>query len=202
MMSRFLSLSAMLGLLSLPSGAHAFNAVPPTPCTGLIGCGAGSANVALEAIPDLATLMIYIAGGAGVLFVAWAGLQMVLALGNESKLGEQKWAVGYVIGGLTLAILSQVIVSLVGTEPNLGVISSGNDAPLDIIAAGVNIILTVFNTVFAGAIIIGGIRMVYAQGKSDEFNTGRKIIFWSIVGAVITNLANAIVQAVATVFGV
>lgn len=192
----------MLGLLFLPAGAYALGAVPGTPCTGLIGCGGGSANIALEAIPDLATFLVFIAGGAGVLFVAWAGLQMVLALGNESKLGEQKWAIAYVIGGLTLATLSQVIVTLVGTEPTLVEIGTGNDAPLQVIAAGVHIILTVFNTIFAAAIILGGIRMVYAQGKSDEFNIGRKIIFWSIVGAVITNLANAIIQAFANYFGV
>lgn len=205
MINRLLSLPALLTLLTLltlPEGAHALSAVPSTPCSGLIGCGGGSNNIILSAIPDLATLMIYIAGGAGVFFVAWAGLQMVLALGNDGKIGEQKWAVVYVIGGLGLAALSQLMVTLVGTEPGLQNIGTGEGAPLDVIAVGVDIVLTVFNTIFVGAIIMGGIRMVYAQGKSDEFNTGRQIIFWSIVGAVITNLANAIIQAFGNILGV
>lgn len=192
----------LLGLLLTPVRALALNAVPAAPCPGLIGCGGGSSNVPLAAIDDLAMLMILIAGGGGVLFIAWAGLQMVLSLGNDGKLGEQKTAVAYVLGGILLASMSQLLVSTIGTDSNLNAISTGNDAPLDVIAGGVNIILTVFNTFFVAAIIIGGIRMVYAQGKSDEYNTGRKIIFWSIVGAIITNLANAIVQAFAGLLGV
>lgn len=202
MRAQLLSLLAMIGALFVPGRVFALSAVPSTPCTGLIGCGGGSSNIALAAIPDLAIIMISIAGGAGVLFVAWAGLQMVLALGNEGKITEQKWAVVYVLCGLALASLSQLIVSLVGTEPRLDDIDAGPTAPLQVIAAGVDIILTVFNTVFAAAIIVGGIRMVYAQGKSDEFNIGRKIIFWSIIGAVITNLANALVQVIAAMLGV
>lgn len=181
--------------------AHALSAVPDTPCSGLIGCGGGSQNVILANIPQLATLMITIASGSAVLFIAWAGFQMVLALGNEGKIGDQKNAILYALGGLGIVILSQTIVTLVGTDPSIGAIDSSN-LPIAAVSAGVDIILTLFNGVFAIAIILGGIRMVYAQGKSDEFNAGRKIIVWSIIGAIVTNISNALVQALAVMFGV
>lgn len=192
-------LTAIVSFLT-PS-AYALNVLPDTPCTGLIGCGGASSNVILENIPQLASLMITIVSGCAVLFIAWAGLQMVFAVGDDGKIGEQKWAILYVLGGLGVAIFSQTIVTLVGTEPNLNTITASN-LPVGAIAAGVRIILTIFNAIFAVVIIVGGIKMVYAQGKSDEFNSGRHIVFWSVIGAIITNLANALVQALAGLFGV
>jgi hypothetical protein len=191
-------LSALFGTLA---PATVLAAVPNAPCNGLIGCGGGPANVLLDALPEVGSLMIMIASGSAVFFIAFAGLQMVLALGNDGQIGTQKWAIMYVLLGLGIAILSQLAVSLAGTEPRLDAITS-NNLPLDLIAAGVGIILTIFNAAFAVAIVIGGIRMVYAQGKSDEFNAGRKIVIWSAVGAVVANLANALVQALAAIFGV
>lgn len=199
MMYLLASWTAFLGAF-IPH-AQALNTLPNTPCNGLIGCGGGAQNVILANIPQLATLMITIASGCAVVFIAWAGFQMVTALGNESKISEQKNAILYVLGGLGIIILSQTAVTLVGTDPNIGSINASN-LPVAGMAAAVRILLTLFNGAFAIAIIIGGIRMVYAQGKSDEFNAGRKIIFWSIVGAIITNLSNALVQALATLFGV
>lgn len=194
-------LSAVFSAFATQVAYAQLNVLPSTPCPGIVGCGGGSQNVILENIPQLATLMITLGSGAAVLFIAWAGFKMVLALGDDGQIAEQKSAILYVLGGLGIAILSQTIVTLVGTEPNLNDITPGN-LPVDALAAGVRIILTLFNGVFAVAIIIGGIRMVYAQGKSDEFNTGRRIIVWSIFGAVVTNLANALVQALAAIFGV
>lgn len=182
---------------------HAFAAgpLPDTPCAGLIGCGGGPQNVIIANLPQLGGLMITIASGCAVVFIAWAGFQMVVAAGNDGKISEQKTAILYVLGGLGVAILSQTVVTLVGTDPDLGSISAGN-FPVSAMSAVVNIILTLFNGAFAIVIIIGGIRMVYSQGKSDEFNTGRKMIFWSIAGAIVTNVSNALVQALARMFGV
>lgn len=176
-------------------------AVPNTPCTGLIGCGQGAANVLLDNLPSVGTLMITIAAGSAVLFIAFAGLQMVLALGNDGKVSEQKTAILYVLIGLAIAIVSQVAVSSVSTDPGLDQITSTN-LPLDILREALGLILLVFNACFTFAILVGGMKMVYAQGKSDDFNAGRRIITWSIVGAVVINVAYAAVQALATIFGV
>jgi hypothetical protein len=183
--------------LFMPFAAHAI--VPPTPCTGLIGCGGGPANLVAAAVPKVAVFMIALAAGLGVLFIALAGLQMVIALGNDSKLTEQKHAAAYVLGGLAIVIMAQLLVSVAGTQ----IYGQGAAAmlPQMLIGSAISIVLTMFNAVFTIAIIIGGMRMVYAQGKADEYNTARKIIFWSIIGAIVVNLSNALVQALARIFG-
>lgn len=180
---------------------EALAAVPDTPCGDLPGCGAGASNVIQNNAPKVAGLGVAIAAGCSVLFIAWAGLKMVLARGEESQIGEQKQAIFYALVGLAVAFLAQGIVSIIGTQ-DYGQMQGPGNLPANIIASGVNIILTVFNVLFVLVVIYAGIRMVYAQGKSDEFNTGRKMITWSIIGAIVTNLANALVQAFVAIFGV
>ncbi len=184
---------------SLVELSHA--AVPDTPCGDLPGCGAGPSNIILNNAPKVAGLGIAIAAGGAVLFIAWAGFQMVLAAGDEGKIGEQKKAILHALIGLGIAILAQGIVSIVGTQ-NYGQEQGPSGLPANIIASAIGIILTVFNVVFIVVVIYAGMRMVYAQGKSDEFSNGRKMITWCIVGAIVTNLANALVQAFVAIFGV
>lgn len=185
-----------------------YAAVPPTVCGPLIGCPEGASpsavsasNIVLNNIPDLVSLMIVIAAGSAVLFIVWAGFQMVIAIGNDSKVSEARWSIMYVLLGLIVVILAQSAVGFVGTQ-SYGVGSTGPELPVTLLRTAVSILLAIFNAAFIVAIIIGGIRMVYAQGKSDEFDTGRKMIYWSVIGAVAANLANAAVQAIAGTFGV
>ncbi len=179
--------------------AHA--AFPDTPCPGLIGCGGRSANIVITNLPALGSLMVMIAAALSVVFIVLAGLRMVTALGDEGEVGAQKKAVLHVMIGLLIVILSQSIVGFAGTQKY-----GQGDNPLNLFLNGsahaVSIMLTIFNAAMIIAVIIGGARMVYAQGKSDEFNKGKTIITWCIGGAIIANLANALVQSLAYIFGV
>ncbi len=192
------SLAALTTLIAQTAYAAA---VPNSPCTGLIGCGAGGANIVLMNLPALGSLMVMIAAALSVVFIVLAGLRMVTAMGDEGQIGEQKKAVLHVLIGLVIVILSQSIVGFAGTQ-NYG----QGDNPLDLFLNGsahaVSIMLTIFNAVMIVAVIVGGARMVYAQGKSDEYNKGKTIITWCIGGAVVANLANALVQSLAYIFGV
>jgi hypothetical protein len=176
-------------------------AVPDTPCTGLIGCGAAGSNVILNNMPSVATLMMIVAGSTAVFFIVLAGFRMILALGDEGQIADQKKAVLNVLLGLVVVILSQAIIGFVGTQ-NYGQGGNPLDLFLNVVGFGISILLTVFNAAAVIAIIYAGIRMVYAQGKADEFAKGKTIITWTIGGAVIANLANALVQALAAIFGV
>lgn len=180
-------------------------AVPDTPCTGLVGCNGGGAvpgsNVIVDNLPQVANFLIYIAAAFSVLFIVYAGFRMVIALGDESKITEQKNAVIYVLLGLMVVVLSQLVVSFVGTQ-DYGQTGDPNDFFINFVRFGVNILLTVFNAAMVIAVIIGGGYMVHAQGKSDQFGKGKTIVTWSIIGALIANLANALVQALITLLGV
>ncbi len=162
------------------------------------GCGQGPANIFMSTLPNLAFMMLEVATGLSVLFIVWAGLQMVLNLGDEGKVGTQKTAIFYSLAGLFTAIGSQLLVSFVATQ-DWGQNTGGN-LVINLIAAAVSTLLTVFNGLFIIAIIYYGMRMLMASGDSGAFNSARTGITWAIVGAVIVNLANALVQGVTTFF--
>lgn len=194
---------AALNLLFVPSVMMA--AVPPTPCTGLIGCAGGGAvagsNVIVDNLSQVANFMILVAAALSVVFVVYAGFRMVFALGDDSQISEQKNAVFYVMMGLLFVILSQLIVSFVGTQ-EYGQSGDPNDFFINASKSAVSILLTLFNAVMVVAIIVGGAYMVHSQGKSDQFTKGKTIVTWSIGGALVANLANALVQALVRLFGV
>lgn len=164
------------------------------------GCGAGPANIFESTLPNLAVFMLQLAAGLAVLFIVWAGFQMVTSLGDEGKIGEQKSAIFYALAGLFTAIASQLVVSFIVTH-NWGENAGGN-LPINVMAGAVSALLLVFNGVFVLAIVYYGIRMLQAAGDSGAFNTARNGITWSIVGAIIINLANALVQGVTSFFAI
>lgn len=162
------------------------------------GCGDGPANIFTSTFPNLAVFMLQVATGLAVLFVVWAGFQLVLNAGDEGKIGNQKKNIFYVLAGLFTAIVSQLIVSFAVTQ-DWGQNAGGN-LVINVLASAVGSILTVFNGVFLLAIIYYGVRMLMAAGDSGGFNSARAGITWAIIGAIIVNLANALVQGVTSFF--
>lgn len=191
-----------MNTLSLQS-AFLASLIPYTPCSLLqYGCGAGASNLLQSAIPKAASLMLQFAGGAAVLFIIWAGLQMLLSLGDESKVTQGKWGILYALGGLTVAILSSFIISVIGTQTYITRGSPADNAPFALLSAAITILRTVLNAILLLVIVMVGIRMLYAQGKSDEFNKAKTQMTWALVGAVVVNLAAALVKIVTNFFQV
>jgi len=190
----FLRLSA-LWLFAFPMLAIA--AVPLTPCGNLPGCSSGvvvPANVVVDNLSDIANFLILVAAALAVLFIVYAGFRMVISMGDESQITEQKNAVLYVLVGLLVVILAQMIVGFVVTQ-DYGQTGNPNDFFLNATASVVSIMLTLFNAAIVVMVIVGGAYMVHSQGKSDQFTKGKTIITWCIIGAVIANLSNALIEA-------
>ena len=162
------------------------------------GCGDGPANIFLQTLPNLAFFLLQIATGLSVLFIIWAGFNMVLNLGDEGKVGQQKTAIFYSLAGLFTAIGSQLIVGFVATQ-NWGQDAGGN-LPVNLIAAAAGSLLTIFNGVFVIAIIYYGMRMLTAAGDSGAFNSARTGLTWAIIGAIVVNISNALVQGITSFF--
>lgn len=179
--------------------AHA-GILPSTPCGTLIGCGGGTSNVLLNNLPQLAFFLLSIASGLAVLFIVYAGFRMVIDMGDESKMSQHRMAIFYSLLGITIAILSQRAVSFVGTQ----YYGQGTPAtlPVSLMATVISIMTTLLNAILLFMIIIGGLRMVYAYGKTEEYERGKKVVIWSLIGAIVVNLANALVHAIALIFGV
>jgi FtsH-binding integral membrane protein len=171
--------------------AHAADAYPPIICTGIFGCGQGYNDVLFEnALPLLATVLVQIAGGGAVIAIVIAGSKMLFTDGDDGKASAARQGILYALGGLALAITASSIVSFVSTE------NIWNDASITgLFGSVIGIILALFNTAFGLVVIYAGIKMIIANGKSDEFNKSGRIIVWAVIGAIIVNLAKVIVQA-------
>lgn len=184
----------------LPAVGTAVAQEPPAlPCGNLPGCAGGAENVLAETVlPNAAAFLVRITAGAAVLFIIMAGYQFMLARGDDAKITAGRWAVLNALMGLALAIVSQVIVSGVVTEGSI--IGAQNE--IDLLSAVRNILLLALNATFLIVVVYGGILMLNARGKPDEFRKGTATVTWAIIGAAIINLANAFVQMLASFFGV
>lgn len=187
----------LLRLLAVPSAIAANpqalqQPIPGCGDAGLVGCGNAPGNPLVGGIIYIANLLIDFAAGAAVLLIIWAGFQMLISEGDESKVSTARKGVLYAVLGLMLAGTAQLIVGFVGTQDFTG---NGDTLPIQILAGAAEVLLTVFNAVFLVVVLLAGIRMVIAQGKADEFNKGRNWIFWSVIGAIIVNIAYALVTA-------
>ncbi len=205
-MLRLLSLPglALLKAIAVPT-AFAIS-VPVPPCSSLqFGCGNTTLNnmvlqVLIAGPSSIAIVLLRLCAGLAVLFIVWAGVQMVISLGDEGKITQQKWAMAYALIGLSVSILSQFVVSSAGTTP----LQNGpvSNLPFNILANVTLALRTVLNALFIMMVAIAALRMLYAQGKQDDFNTGKKMLYWGVAGMVLVNLAAALVYAVAQFFGV
>ena len=179
-------------------------AQPPLPgCAGLnlYGCGDASNVLANLVIQNIAIFFLRLVVGLSVLFVVWAGLNMTLTFGDTGKSSKARWSIIYALGGLGLALMSQMIIGFVTTE------NYGQGVTNDFIIGGlfrsaVRIILTFLNVILALVVTISGIRMIIAQGKTDEFNSARTTIIHAVMGAILINASVTLVRIVATFFGV
>ncbi len=195
------SVSSILGFRASRASAQDLWGLWSPPCSPLQpGCGEGPANIVVATLPNLAVFMLQLATGLAVFFIVWAGFQMVLNLGDEGKIGKQKTGIFYALAGLFTAIASQLLVSFLVTQ-NWGQGTTGN-LPITVLAAAVSSMLIVFNGVFVLAIVYYCIRMLTAAGESGAFGSARTGLTWSIVGAIIVNLANALVQGITSFFAI
>ncbi len=202
----YLFFSIAFGFMTLlqATAAYAFN-LPTAPCVTTVpgGCNAGAENFPMRVLTGggnggLAMMMLQVAAGLAVLFIVWAGIQMLISLGDEGKITQYKWAIAYSLIGLTVAILSQLLVSTVGTQT---LPTGSSDLPLTLLSTAVYILRTLLNAIFLIIIVVAGLHMVYAQGKSEDYEKGKKMMYWAITGAVIVNLSAALVTVVTNFFG-
>ena len=182
-----LLIGRIIALLSMPI---AF-AQTADPCLYVGGCG--GSNVLLNFLTPIAQLLIGIAGGATVLFVVLGGAQMMLSFGDEGKVTKGRMSIVYAIGGFLLVLSASMIANFVRLRA--GYIGAG-DPFLDLMAAMVDGILTLFNAVFIIMVIFAGYRMVVGRGQAEEFNKGKTMLIWVAAGAIIINVARALVNAI------
>ncbi len=166
-------------------------------CTGLAGCGQGAENTLVTHLLPLAvSLGIQIAAGGCVVLIMFAGVQMLISNGDEAKAQAGRKNILIALGGLGVAITSASAVSFVTTE-NFGQANQvdflfGGGGLLDSV---VRLTVFLFNVGFAIIALLAGFRMAMASGDAGEFKKGGTVLKWAVIGAVVVNLARAIVLA-------
>lgn len=143
-------------------------------------------------IPNVVLLLLRVAAGLAVVFIIWAGVQMLISWGDESKIQSARWSIIYASSGLFVAIMAQMIVNVVSAEPMLGAIQDD----VSFMAVLARYMLIISNSLFLLVIVVAGLNMVFDRGKSDSYNKARTALAWAIGGAVVINAANVVVQAV------
>ena len=143
-------------------------------------------------IPQVVFLLLRVASGLAVVFIIWAGFQMLISWGDESKIQSARWSIIYAASGLFVSIMARMIVNIISAEPMLGFIQD----EVSLMAALARYILIISNSLFLIVIVVAGLRMVLDRGKSDDYNRARTALIWAIGGAVVINAANVVVQAV------
>lgn len=177
--------------------------LPSIYCGGLPGCSGSTAQPAnilfTNALPEAIRILANVAAAGSIIFILWAGAQMMLAFGDEGKTTQARSAVIYALGGLILAITSQSIVAFTATE-YFGQESAGGDFLFDtVLPQFVRVGLTLVNVLFVIVIMIAGIRMAAARGSSEEYKKALGAIKWAIIGAIVMNVSRALVEAIITI---
>ena len=175
-----------------------FAASPPaTICGNLPGCTANPANVVTTNIlPNLAVVGLRIAATGALLMIIWNGLAMIRSTDDGGRT-KAKHGIFYALGGLLIAMTAGRLVGYVTTE-NFGQTNYTDFLYGGIMASAVRIMLTLSNVILGFMVIWSGVRMVLAQGKSDEFTAARMSLFWALVGAVIINASRVIIDIILT----
>lgn len=186
----------IIGLIAIPEIALMQDV---DPCEFISG-GCPASNVPAEAIPVIANLFIGVAAGASMMFVIVGGFLMLVSLGEEGNVQKGKMAVIYALVGLAITLLAQSIVAFVGTR-FIG-LSVAADPFITFMASAVASMIIVFNSVFILMMVLAGFRMAFARGNADEFNKAKGMLIWAAIGAIIVNVARALVATVLTAFGV
>ena len=184
-----------LGLL-LPLAAYA-QAPGVDPCQFAGGCNPVTGRrIIFNTIQQLGSFFGAGAAGFAVLFVIIGGIMLMFSFGDEGQITKGRNAIIYAMAGFALALAAQVIVSFVVTSfISSGVVQS-NLFVFDLMRLFTSIFLSAFNALLAVVFIIAGVRMVLAQGKEDEFSKAKNALFWAIIGAIIINVAHALVRGV------
>ena len=135
-------------------------------------------------------------GGIAIIFIVIAGIQMIMASGNEEKIKEQKSSIIYAIIGLAIIlILERLIVLIYGVPGIEREVIAGSGALIDEEILGfVSFIKALIGSIAIFMIIISGIKTIAASGEEEKITEQHRSVLWIIIGIVIIVINQVIVK--------
>lgn len=164
-----------------------------------------------SALPEWIQYILSFGAAAAVLMIVVGGVMIMLAGEDEEYKTRGIKTLIWAIAGLIIAVLSYTIVEIVnkvpffGTSPetNLLVSEEGNvqnlargDLRTYIIPEIIQMILQIMGTLALGLFLYAGGIMVIRNGDEERISKARKLIFYALIGILISVLAYVIIDAV------
>jgi len=185
--------NAIFGMVSMLLTQPAFALGYSAACTGVAAEYCQSEFALLNVVTNLAPLFLAVAGGVSVMFVVIGGAMMILNFGDEGMISRGRKAVIYALAGLALTLASQTIASI---TLNTVLPATGSQPHIDIMKSVTDLVVSAFNIIFVIILVATGFRLAVKAGGSEEFSRAKTTLVWAVAGAIVINVAAALVGAV------
>ncbi len=194
MKTKLLRLSAFALALLAPGSLHAQELW--IYCGNLPGCPSGFTERFTGVLRLLLIRLPAYVYVLAILFIMIGGAYMVLSVGDAEKVTKGKKTITWALIGIFVMQFSEALVSFVGLE------ASTRDSGADLVESVANTLIgSIFDLLYIallGVAIYCGMWMVLSFGKEDEMKKAQEGMFWAAVGAIVINLAGALVHAFST----
>jgi len=135
-------------------------------------------------------------GSLAIVFIIIAGIQMVFAQGDETKITEQKHAITWaVVGLLIIIILERLINAIYGVPGEIRALTPGTALQVQREIYGlISYIKAILGSAAVFMVILSGVKTIAAQGEDEKLKTQRKAIVWTIIGIVLILINQVVVE--------
>jgi len=187
---------ALIGLISIILMERAVDLLYGAPGIQRVALGEGTEAFSNE-VYGLVHFIEALMGTIAIFMIVISGIRTIVAQGEPDEIGKQRHAVLYIIAGLLLTALDEVVVKnffIVPTQKQYDQISQSNVvAVIDTLANVTEFILGFVGIIALGALIYGAGMMVMNYGDEEMAQKGKTIIKNAVIGIIIILSAYTIV---------
>jgi hypothetical protein len=136
-----------------------------------------------------------LAGALAVIWIVYAGIRLIFAQGDESVITEQKKSLTYAIIGLMGILLVDRLIDVLYGAPGVIRTELVEDQGFTNEVYGViNFIKALIGSVAIFFVVMGGVRMLFAQGQEDQITEQRKSLLWIGAALILVAIDQLIVE--------
>ncbi len=146
-------------------------------------------------ILSVAKVIRNIVGTIAILWIVVAGIQLIFAQGDESRITEQKNAITWALIGLAIVLLLERGIVILYGVPGVerGLQTSGTALSAEVLG----IVSFIKALIGAGAvlmIIVSGVQTITAQGEDEKLTQEKRSVLWIIIGIVLIVINQFVVE--------
>ena len=154
-----------------------------------------------QVMNSLAGYLKGIAGTIAVIFIIIGGIMYMFAGANKDMAEKGKHTLTYAIAGLAIVIAAPTFLREIKTILGGDTSGIGGLSLLEIAGNVLRLLLSIVGMLAIIMMVIGGIWMFSAAGNEKQYETGRSIVTYAIIGLAIAIGSLVIAQQVANLIG-